>query len=319
MANSWRGSDTHITMQSRQVRHAFSSYWYHGKKVDSMTLIRQNCPDHVVDSGAHSFFSESHLGSARVVQRKHRKAHDPHSYFDAYLEWLLEQQNNLDYFVELDIGELVGQDVVEKWRDRIVAAGLEKKCLIVFHPRVEPFERFFEAAKEWPSRFVGLEGVRGARVPMNYNDVVQQLHEHQIRPHGFAMIKPKWITNVPFYSVDSTSFTAGASFGRVFSRRLPRWMLGPSSGAAKGFRTHQSKASDGYFDAQRSAAVALEAVKSSSGLLTAADVLTLYKGKSGPSGNDQGRARLMIAAALVFNELEDEVTRLWESRGIRWE
>lgn len=320
MANSWRGTDTHLVLRAREVRHAFSSFWYHAKTKSVVPLIREGAGDHVVDSGAHSFFAQSDdIKSARTAKRKDRSARDPEEYFERYLDWLREHRDDVDHFVELDIGEIVGQGVVLKWRDRIVEAGLAEKCLTVYHPGVESLDSFLGQAREWPSRFAGLEGVRQGQIPMNYLDVVRRMYDAGVKAHGFAMIKPRWITNIPFYSVDSSSFTSGPSYGRIFSRRLPRFVLGASSGTAKGFRTHQSKATDGYYDASRSAAVALASVRESRGAVTAADVLTLYKGAKGAGGTHEGRARLMLAAVRVFNDLEDQVTELWRSRGIEWE
>ncbi len=110
-------------------RCAFFSYYYCRKgqaKNDILIKSRPHMKLITIDSGAHSFFSE-HADSGLTVsfhKKKTKTKESPQEYFEQYIAWLKKHWDFYDYFVELDIGEIVGQDVVLSWRERLKAEGL---------------------------------------------------------------------------------------------------------------------------------------------------------------------------------------------------
>ena len=202
-----------------RVRCAFASYYLLRKRgTNYMPFYRDHIQKLIVDSGAHSFFSElSGMDTASVVRKKSRTEITPHEYWETYKAWLVENQLYLDYFAELDIGELVGQGTVEEWREELRDLGLMSKCITVYHPAVMDEERWLRMLDESESRYVALEGLRGGKARFPYLDRVRQCYERGVRVHGFAMVKNKWMNLVPFTSVDSISWKAGAMFGAVYN------------------------------------------------------------------------------------------------------
>ena len=110
------------------IKNGFISYFYaRSKPADTMSYLRKHISDTIViDSGAHSFFSENEdtSMSASVVKRKKTKKLDPDIYFKNYISWLKANYDYYDYFVELDIGELISQPKVMLWRDYLKSNAL---------------------------------------------------------------------------------------------------------------------------------------------------------------------------------------------------
>lgn len=132
----------------------------------------------IIDSGAHGFFSNSeHVPSASRVRIEKKSEIDADKYFDEYLTWLLAHQDLYDYFVELDIGEIVDQAKVYEWRRWIEAAGLLDRMIIVYHPATETERQFFKRAQDMPSRYVGLQGYRKNVPVMDYVRLLKRFYD----------------------------------------------------------------------------------------------------------------------------------------------
>ena len=141
----------------------------------------------------------------------------PNLYFMNYLKWLVKYRNLYDYFVELDIGEIVGQGKVEQWREEIKQVGLIEKCITVYHPNCVSLEDYDKMIKESASKYVALEGDRPNRKRIAYLPLIDKARTQGVRVHGFAMTKKDIFDTVPFYSVDSTSWKSGAMYGQLIA------------------------------------------------------------------------------------------------------
>ena len=237
------------------VRNAFTSYFYMRKMGDVLKRMRKHCKRVIVDCGAHTFFAQ--LGTLGVAGTGNNwKREEPEAYFTEYLAWLKTYANDLDYFLELDIGDVVGQAQVEKWRERIRKAGLAEKCIIGWHPKAEPLEHFLNVARRWPSRYVGIEGLRHHRPSCDYVDVVTRLYRLNVRAHGFAMVKRRFLDLVPFYSADSISFKGGVLYGAdAFHNPRRSGMLSEfNAGVGFGYVNRRAKRADARARERRMAA-----------------------------------------------------------------
>lgn len=286
--------DRFASLSQGVVTNAFCSYFYADKAVPSVGVAQahKHTKSVIIDSGAHTFFNAdpNKLNSA-APNRGMKAAPEPHKYFGEYLDWLDGNRAYYDYFVELDIGSIVTQKVVLKWRGEIAKRGLLDKCIIVYHPTVETWKTFLAAAKAIPSRYVALEGIAKDEIKFDYNAVIRPLYEAGIKVHGFAMIKPKYLRLIPFYSVDSASWMAGAMFGLV------------QQTTAKGmFKTYLSKPTT---ERQR---LQLGKILASDGGM---EMLA-------STSKDQRVAR-EIFAAREFSKLEAQFTAYWKRRGIDWD
>lgn len=275
----------------------FVSYWTYLKKwkhkPEPLANIRARTNTVIIDSGAHSFFGMTdHIATAAIARPKAVKMPDPIEYGDRYLEWIAENKANLTQFVELDIGEIIGQKQVHKWRDRMVKLGIADKCLPVYHPTLykTPAE-FVAEARQWPSRYVGIEGMRGGRVTYDFNEVVRPLYENGIRVHGFAMVRMRLLRLVPFYSVDSTGWKSGVMWGKAYSP------------TGKSVIDHME-------NVPTIPGAALKKMSSAMSMLGIA-----------PVSNEKadGRLSINLAAVLATENAVRLVTAYWKAKGVNWD
>jgi len=199
------------------IDNAFYSYYYLRGKKAPVTLIsgRKRIKNIILDSGAHSFFAEtlSRRVSASVHVKKTKTKETPAEYFEEYVRWLKQWGHLVDYFVELDIGELVGQDTVMKWRETFKQEGLYNKCITVYHPEVITFEEYLKMLDDSQSRYVALEGVRPGTPMLPYLRLIKEAFDRKVKVHGFAFLKRKGLLKFPFYSVDGSSWLTGTQWG----------------------------------------------------------------------------------------------------------
>jgi hypothetical protein len=202
------------------IPNAFYSYYYMRKSKPMVANMIGNRPYHeliFVDSGAHSFFAENHDKGLSVsnLKKKTKTKETPDEYMANYIIWLKKHIDVIDYFAELDIGEIVGQDKVMLWRQQLKDAGLYHKCVTVYHPDIMTDQDYIDMLDDSVSRYVALEGDRDSRPRINYNKYLKLAFERGVKTHGFAMTKTDVFLNYGFWSVDSSSWKAGVIYGFI--------------------------------------------------------------------------------------------------------
>jgi len=208
-------------MKQGGIDYGFYSYYYmrNERKVNKSINIAQKmnkCA--IIDSGAHSFFSEmagEGVTSASVYKKKSKTKESHEEYFQKYIVWLKKYWDDFNYYVELDIGDVVGQETVFKWRERLKAEGLFSKCIIVWHPNVMDWDDYLFMLEETESRYIAIEGDRTNRPRLIYNQYIKEAYDRQIKIHCFAMTKLRALHKYPFYSVDSSSWTIPVRWGHM--------------------------------------------------------------------------------------------------------
>lgn len=192
----------------------FVSYFYANKASYSLRRLAGVQRGLVtVDSGAHSFFGYAE-GISATGHKSDGEMPDPHRYLRRYLEWLNRHRTLFDYFVELDIQEIVGQRVVDAWRKQITRLGLGERMIPVHHS-CNTWDDWCRLVDTTPSRYVGVEGLRRERKRLPYNKMIRYAYERGVRVHGFAFTRMGLLAKYPFYSVDSSSWTVGLRYGKT--------------------------------------------------------------------------------------------------------
>lgn len=277
-------------LRAGNIQHAFISF-YAVRKGGSQNVVTarralvQGGGTLFVDSGAHSFFTENHdltpssAGRARVVVAKE----NPSAYFAKYVAWLKTHWEEFHYFAELDIGELVGQRTVERWRELLKSEGLWSKCVPVYHPAVMTERQYLAMLDDAESRYIALEGDRQDRPRLNYLPLLKPAYDRGVRVHGFAMVKQDAMDAYPFFSVDSSSWKAFAQYGVVTCWR---------NGKLKMRNTSDPR----------------QALKMGLGLEHASQNRSHFV--------LMDKLRMSVDA---YRKMQDYYTRYWEARGIRWD
>lgn len=189
----------------------FSSF-YDIKEVDRLVALRKHKPRSIVcDSGAHAYFSAS--GSGISVIKLNSRLPPPKEYVQRYAQFVSESLPFIDAYVEMDTVQLHGVKF-QKWqRDCLLEAvrGDKRRLWPVYHT-CEPREAVTKILRGgW--HYMALEGSKaplgGSKVlsRQDYLDIVRKCYERQVKVHIFATVSKEFLTHVPVYSSDSSSWS----------------------------------------------------------------------------------------------------------------
>ena len=169
----------------------------------------------VVDSGAHTFFGEHGIAAVETYKKEHKKKttlNEVELYFRRYISFLKKFYDYYDFFCELDLQEIFGTEKILEWRALLKKEGLFKKCITCFH--TGDSQQFYDdMIANSESRYIALQGLRLGEKPLDYSALIKQAYESDCRVHGFAFTRSKLLMGLPFYSVDSSSFTMPVRYG----------------------------------------------------------------------------------------------------------
>lgn len=169
-----------------------------------------------VDSGAFTFRSMS----------KNEMNWD--ALIEQYAAFILK--NNINYFFEMDIDNIIGYDRVLKLNEKLERI-TKKRCIPVWHPS-RGIENFHKMCDEYS--YVSLGGIVGAKKNSKkyqaYYSLMPQLikiaHKHGARIHGLGYTATSTYDTVKFDSVDSTTWTIGGRMGNACyftGSRMRQW------------------------------------------------------------------------------------------------
>ena len=268
-----------------KIESALYSFYYIKRSKQCIKDAKKLHRSVFIDSGAHSFFAETEgIGSANHKIKKSKTKGTPQEYFEIYLSWLVENYEYYDYYAELDIGELVGQQTVNDWREQLKIKGVFDKCITVFHPTCMDWNDYTRMLDDSESGFIALEGDRNSiRKRLNYNKYLKPANERQIKVHGFAMTKQDVLNSFPFYSVDSASWLQAQMYGT-----LPCFINGKLTALRWADKKHYLRYHKMNLDRLRS------------------------------DDKQAQRIYTMELSILAYKEMEEYYTNLWTKRGIIW-
>lgn len=156
----------------------------------------------LLDSGAFTFMN-SFKGSVN---------------WDKYVEDYANFINKYDikYFFELDIDVLVGIKEVERLRNKLEKL-TRKKCIPVWH-KSRGLEYWKKIVREYD--YVAIGGIVIKEIkPKEYKiftPLLKIAKDNNCKVHGLGFTGMKYLKKYHFYSVDSTSWTAGSRFGLIY-------------------------------------------------------------------------------------------------------
>lgn len=184
------------------VKHVLLSYYYIKNKPRILEEAKLNNMEVLLDSGAHTL-------------QKGVKV-DYETFVDNYIKFINKYSKYIDYFVELDIENVIGLNKVEEWREKIQKQ-TKREPIIVWH-RERGWNYWKQMCKQYS--YIGFSGfvtINGKpEVPDKYIPIfLKEAKKHNTKVHGFGFTKPS-LFKYPFYSVDSTSWLVGARYGYIY-------------------------------------------------------------------------------------------------------
>lgn len=201
------------------VKYMLTSFYqfYDGGDRDIVRKRKKQFPQlqFMVDSGAHTFISD-------YTKFQSWKREDFEKYVQDYCAWLEENREYIFCAVELDIdyalnmlfgggaSSTVGTSIVEGWQKQYFRP-LEEKGLPIIY--VWHVERKLEGWEQMCAQFgyVGLPGEM-SKEP-DFNKYITVARRYCAKIHGFGATKLIDYRDVPWYSIDSTSWKASERYG----------------------------------------------------------------------------------------------------------
>lgn len=163
-----------------------------------------------VDSGAFTYTTDAKYADRSIEEwEKH---------IQKYLRWADRNKDHIFAIANLDIEGLVGAEQVNKWnREYFEPFMLETGVPVcfVYHEGLtgSTWEQY---CQRYP--YVGFSSINtnGEQLDMNaYREYLRTAEKYGSMVHGFGMTKIKELAELPYYTVDSTTWKVGMMYGKL--------------------------------------------------------------------------------------------------------
>lgn len=191
------------------IRDFLMSYHYiRGKEISG---IFDKYPDiHLfVDSGGYTFLTDSKYWDYTEEQwEKHIKS---------YLRWAEKHKNFIFAIANLDIEGLVGPEKVMEWNKKYFEPFMLRTGIpvcFVYHSDATCVDWEYYC-KRYP--YVGFSSVADGK-DLEIDEIKRRLkiaEKYDSLVHGFGMTRVKMLSELPYYTVDSTTWKVGMRYGKL--------------------------------------------------------------------------------------------------------
>jgi len=188
------------------AKNILSSFYYINKGYQPWALVREPSISLMIDSGAHSFRMARGKASRFSLTK----------FAEYYIEFIRKFQGLFHSFAELDLEEVVGQVICDRWFEQLKAVAPKLRCIRVWHPW-HGFDRWKLYCKQ--TDYVGIGGGWNTRNRVSRSILTKLVHyayERGVKVHAFGCTSVNFLYDIPFYSVDSSSWVAGEMYGKAY-------------------------------------------------------------------------------------------------------
>lgn len=160
--------------------------------------------DFLLDSGAFSF-----IGGAKVSMNE---------YIEQYINFINEY--NVQHFFELDLYTIpeFGVKKTEEIR-KYIETKTKKQSIPVFH-KILGIDYYKKMCENYEYIAIGASGMHDSKWtrenPNQLKNMVLYANSKKVKVHGLGYTKIDKLSEIPFYSVDSTSWLSGNRFGSIY-------------------------------------------------------------------------------------------------------
>ncbi len=192
------------------VRNFLMSYEYVGKR--SLKQITEKFDEKIhlfVDSGAFTYMGdEKYYDYTEEQWEKH---------IEKYLKWAEKNRDYIFAIANLDIERLVGAEKVLEWNAKYFEPFMLRTGIIVcfiwhYQSSAMSWEQY---CQRYP--YVGMTNAADKGVDVNdegyYRGMLNTAAKYNALVHGMGMTRTSMLPNLPFYTVDSTSWKVGMRYG----------------------------------------------------------------------------------------------------------
>lgn len=190
------------------IRNFLMSYEY--LKGKGSFVLRKYKDVHIfIDSGAFTYMSDPKYDDYTVEQWEQQ--------IQEYLKWVEKHKDNIFAFADLDLQYLpkVGYQKVYEWRKKYFEPFMLRTgvpCCFIYHD--DGLEYWDYMCKRYP--YVGMSTNIDAQ---NSEEIIKEMfriaEKHNALVQGMATTDTRILTDLPFYTVDSTTWNVGLKYGEI--------------------------------------------------------------------------------------------------------
>lgn len=192
------------------IRNFLISYHYVQKKRTSMSQYKEMGIKFFVDSGAFTYINSLEYKDYSIEQWEDQIKH--------YIKWAENNKECIFAIANLDLEYLVGGEQVQKWNEKYFEPFMLKTGIpVCFVHHEEATKLTFEQyCERYPYVGISWGGVDKQGSDIRYGTEKLRIAEkYHCVVHGMAMTQTSLLTQLPFYTVDSTTWLVGLQYGEV--------------------------------------------------------------------------------------------------------
>lgn len=162
-----------------------------------------------VDSGAHTYQNDPKYADYDIdYWEKH---------LQKYLKWVEKNREYIFAIASFDFENIVGAEVVKEWNEKYFEPFMLRTGIpvcFVWHQNSYYDWDFY--CKRYP--YVGFSSVNTEGVTIElkeYQNKLKVAENNKALVHGFGMTRTSMLTQLPFYTADSTTWLVGLQYGEI--------------------------------------------------------------------------------------------------------
>lgn len=162
-----------------------------------------------VDSGAHTYQNDPKYAEFDLdYWEKH---------LQKYLRWVEKNREYIFAIASFDFENIVGAEVVKEWNEKYFEPFMLRTGIpvcFVWHQNSYYEWEFY--CKRYP--YIGFSSVNTEGISIELKEYAAKLRtaeKHKSLVHGFGMTRTSMLTQLPFYTADSTTWLVGLQYGEI--------------------------------------------------------------------------------------------------------
>ena len=189
------------------IRNFLFSYEYIQGK--GSKLLRQYDDVHIfVDSGAYTYMHDGKFSNYTVEQWEEQ--------IEKYLKWAEKHKDNIFAICDLDLQYLVGEETVYRWRKEYFEPFMLRTGIpVCFMYHEEGAEQWEYMCKRYPYIGMSLAIDKKENGRAEIHDMLRTAEKYNTLVQGMASTNTKLLAELPYYTVDSTTYQSGVKFAEI--------------------------------------------------------------------------------------------------------
>lgn len=191
------------------IRNFLMSFHYIQNKHISMSRFVDSNVRLMIDSGAHTYQNDPKYGE---VTEKEWEEH-----LQKYLRWADRNKDHIFAIANFDFENIVDPRTVDRWnREYFEPFMLRTGIPVCFVWHQNSYQSWEFYCKRYP--YVGFSSVNTEGVSIDlseYKEKIKVAENNDCLVHGFGMTQTNMLTQLSFYTVDSTTWLVGLQYGEI--------------------------------------------------------------------------------------------------------